>query len=306
MNIFEKYPNSIFLKELPEDSDFFPLRERIVEHFRFLDGLEDPHFEQELDRDVNARLWEMMVAKILKFEGYEPKSTDYGPDFVVEKDGKRIFVEAICPGSGDERNPNSVPPIVYGAPIAQEVPVAQIVLRIRSALEEKKRKYTQYLEEGIVSASDVCIIAVSSSKLSQRANLWPPAIMRATHGLGNRYVVFGQGEGVVGEGIESCESIPKVNGKEIDTRFFLSEDNSLISAVLYSDCSFFSLVFDLFDESIIIHNPKARVPLPQGFFKRINEIWTICCQDGSEWRAYRIKDAQPMAGGNGEGAVPQP
>jgi hypothetical protein len=306
MNIFEKYPNSTFLKGLPDDSDFFPLRERIVELFRFLDGLEDSHFEQELDQDANARLWEMMVAKILKLEGYEPKSTDHGPDFVVEKDGKRVFIEAICPGPGDERNPNSVPPIVYGAPIAQEVPVAQIVLRIRSALEEKKRKYTQYLEEGIVSASDVCIIAVSSSKLSPRANLWPPAIMRATHGLGNRYVVFGQGEAVVGEGIESCESIPKVNGQEIDTKFFLSEDNSLISAVLYSDCSFFSLVFDLFDESMIIHNPKAYVPLLQGFFKRIKEIWTICCHDDSEWRAYRINDAQQMAGGTDESAVPQP
>src|SRR5437870_2949796 len=139
MNIFEKYPNSIFLKELPEDSDFFPLRERIVELFRFLDGLEDPHFEQQLDRDAHARLWEMMLAKILKSEGYELKSTDHGPDFVVEKDRKRVFIEAVCPGPGDEGNPNSVPPIVYGAPIAQEVPVPHIVLRIRGALEEKKR-----------------------------------------------------------------------------------------------------------------------------------------------------------------------
>jgi hypothetical protein len=95
-----------------------------------------------------------------------------------------------------------------------------------------------------------------------------------------------------------------VNGQEIDTRFLLSEDNALISSVLYSDCSFFSMDFDLFAESVIIHNPKARVPLPQGFFKRIKEIWTICCHGGSEWRAYRIKDTQPMAGGRGESAAP--
>ncbi|MCK4904838.1 hypothetical protein KAS42_01145 [bacterium] len=292
MNIFEKYPNSIFLKGLPKDSEFFPLRKRIVELFSSIDGLEDSHFEQELDRDTNARLWEMMMAKMLKFEGYEPKSTDYGPDFVVEKDRKRVFIEAICPGHGDEHKPNSVPPIVCGASIARKVPVAQIVLRIRSALEDKKQKYTQYLEKGIVSANDVCIIAVSSSKLSPRATLWPPTIMRATHGLGNPYVIVDQGKGVVGEGVESCGSIPKVNGPDIDTKFFLSEDNSLISAVLYSDCSFFSLAFNLFEESMIIHNPKARVPLPKGFIKRIKEIWTICCHDSSKWRAYRIKDAQ--------------
>jgi len=68
MNIFEKYRGSKFLKGLPDDSDFFPLRKRIVDLFRFLDGLEDPHFEQELDRDPHARLWEMMVAKILRVE----------------------------------------------------------------------------------------------------------------------------------------------------------------------------------------------------------------------------------------------
>jgi hypothetical protein len=98
MTIFEKYPNSEFLRGLSADTEFFPLRERIVELFRFLDGLEDPHFEQQLDRDAHARLWEMMLAKILKSAGYELKSADHGPDFVIEKDGKRIFIEAIVLG----------------------------------------------------------------------------------------------------------------------------------------------------------------------------------------------------------------
>jgi hypothetical protein len=70
VNIFEKYRGSTFLKNLPDDSEFFPLRERIIELFRFLDGLEDTHFEQQLDRDPNARLWEMTLAMILKSEGY--------------------------------------------------------------------------------------------------------------------------------------------------------------------------------------------------------------------------------------------
>ena len=161
MDIFEKYPSSKFLKGLPDDSDFFPLRERIIELFRFLDGLEDPHFEQELDQDPHARLWEMMLAKILKSEGYEPTSATHGPDFAIERGGKKILIEGICPGTGVEGNPNSVPPIVYGASIAQDVPVAKIVLRIRSALEDKKRKYFQYLQQGIVSEDDICIIGIT-------------------------------------------------------------------------------------------------------------------------------------------------
>jgi hypothetical protein len=113
VNIFEKYSGSTFLNNL-HDSEFFPLRKRIIELFRFLDGLEDRHFEQQLDRDPHARLWEMMLAMVLKSEGYELKSTNHGPDFVIETDSKRVFIEAVCPGSGDESNPNSVPPIVHG------------------------------------------------------------------------------------------------------------------------------------------------------------------------------------------------
>jgi len=295
MTIFEKYPSSEFLKGLPADTEFFPLRKRIVELFRFLDGLEDPHFEQQLDRDAHARLWEMMLAKILNSGGYELKSADDGPDFVIERAGKRIFIEAICPGPGDEGNPNSVPPILYGAPIFHDIPVAKIVLRIRGALEEKKRKFAQYLAQGIVSVGDICTIAVNTSKIGRASGLWPPIVLRATHGLGNPYVVFTQGEGAVEEGIEECKSIAKVDGQAIDTTFFLSDENSLISAVLCSDCSFSSLAFDLFGESMLIHNPNASVPLRPGFLERIAEIWTICCYGESPWRAYRINSAQPSA-----------
>lgn len=302
MNIFEKYPNSKFLNGLPVNSGLFPLRERIIELFRFLDGLEDPNFEQQLEQDPHAALWEMMIAKILKSEGYQPtRSTDGGPDFVVEKDGKRIFIEARCPGPGDDGKPDTVQPIVYGTGIAPKIPEAQIVLRICGALRDKKEQYDQYLKDGKISEGDLCVIAICSSKIDRAAKLWPPAIMRATHGLGNPYVIFGRGEGGVGGGIESCESIPKANGCEIDTTFFLSKDNSLISAVLYSECSFFysDSDFNLFGESMLIHNPKAHVSLHPGFLERIAEIWTICCHDGSQWRAYRINNAQPMAGGNG-------
>lgn len=306
MNIFEKYPNSKFLNGLPADSDFFPLRKRTVELFQSFDGLEDLNFEQQLDQDPHALLWEMMVATILKSEGYQPtRSINGGPDFVVERDGKRIFVEARCPGPGDEGKPDTVPPIVYGARIAQDIPEAQIVLRIRGALKDKKEQYDQYLRDGKISEGDICVIAICSSKIDRAAGLWPPTIMRATHGLGNPYVLFDQGEGVVGEGIESRASILKANGP-VDTTFFLSRDNSLISAVLYSDCSFFSLEFDLFGASMLIHNPKAHVPLHPGFLERIPEILTICCHDESQWRAYRINSAQPMARGNGANPVPSP
>jgi hypothetical protein len=97
MNIFEKYPNSKFLKDLPEEPDVFHRREIMCELFPFIDGLQDSDFEQKLDQDPHAQLWEMVLAMILKSEGYKPTRAAHGPDFVVEKGGKRIFIEAICP-----------------------------------------------------------------------------------------------------------------------------------------------------------------------------------------------------------------
>jgi hypothetical protein len=289
VSIFEKYPHSRFLRELPADSEFFPIRDRIADLFQYLDGLEDRHFESQIDREPYARLWEMMLAKMLKTQGHQPASAARGPDFVFEHRGQRIFIEAICPGPGDDDNPNSVPPLMHGAPIAQEVPVAQIVLRICSALEEKKRKFARYLEQGVVSQDDVTIIAISSSRIGvQASGLWPPVIMRATHGLGNPYVVFDKDEGAVGEGIGSNERIPKVSGHEIETTFLLSDSNNAVSAVLYSECSVFSMLFDLYVESMLIHNPSARVCLRPGLLPRMKELWTICCSDTKYWRAYEI------------------
>jgi len=292
MDIFQKYDGSRFLKELPPDSSLFPLRARIMDLFRSLDGLEDPHFGRALDQDPEARLWEMMLATILRSEGYELSSAAQGPDFVIEASSKRVFVEAICPGPGDEGNPNSVAPVEPGARMAQLVPVGQIVLRIRGALEEKRKRYAQYLAKGTVSENDCCIIAVNASKIGRTSGLWPPAIFRATHGLGNPYAIFGQGEGVVSEGIEFRPSIPKANGQDIDTMFLLDEANRQISGVLYSECSVFSLDFDPFGRSMLIHNPKAQAPLPFGFTKLIEEIWTVSCAGGTGWRAYRVDNAR--------------
>jgi hypothetical protein len=129
----------------------------------------------------------MILAKILKSEGHTLKSTNCGPDFVVEEQERKIFIEAICPGPGAESNPNTVLPIEYRASIAQPAPIIQIVLRICSALKEKKQKYVQYLKQGVVSEGDICIIAISSSKVDRASALWSPLIMRATHGLGNPY-----------------------------------------------------------------------------------------------------------------------
>ena len=60
MSLYEKYPNSKFLKETFKSSLGLP--EILEDLFSYLDGLEDSHFGSQLDHDCEARIWEMMVA----------------------------------------------------------------------------------------------------------------------------------------------------------------------------------------------------------------------------------------------------
>ena len=112
----------------------------MIDLFRSLDGLEDSHLGSQLDQDPESRLWEMMVAHMLRTEGYDPQRPPgpAGPDFlVVARDVQRIFIEATCPGSGEVGRPDSVAPIEFGAAIATLLPVREIVLRLCGALREK-------------------------------------------------------------------------------------------------------------------------------------------------------------------------
>lgn len=310
MSIYEKYPNSIFLRKLTQASHHFDTPNRLQELFSYLDGLEDSSFGTSLDADPDSRIWEMMVAKILKSSGFNPTSSDSGPDFHVIHDGKNVFVEAICPTTGQDGLPNSVPPLKMAglkpslvAPIlhhdddadeplgkAQRSPIDSMLLRICAAMRDKKAVFKKYLEDGIVSPSDSCVIAISSTKLGWGGGLQPRLGITATLGHGRTYALFDQGSGgAVKEGFELKNEVLKANQSAVGTLAFLDDDNSMISGVLYSDASFSSLTFDLFGETVFIHNPKATQPVPLGIMRCLHEIWTIRCLDDSVWKSYELK-----------------
>ena len=71
-----------------------------------------------------------------------------GPDIVLERDGRRVWVEAVVATNGIPGRPDS---IVEPNPDASgRIPEEKLVLRYANAISEKYRKYRGYLREGII------------------------------------------------------------------------------------------------------------------------------------------------------------
>lgn len=241
------------------------------------EGLQDSNFVEGLKKDPQSRIWEMMVAYILKKDGFELVSKDEGPDFLVRKNGKSImYVEAVAPSSGAENHPDSIPdPPLYKDVRNQleftPVPVERIALRLRSSFEEKAEKYCKYLEKGTIKNYVPLVVAISPMKIPM-GFLSPPVVLKSLLGCGELRIAYNMN---TRERIEERYEFRKSETKrssnaKIDMIPFLKEEYNHISAVLYSDANFFDIGnFDPLKDSCVVHNPKCKLPLPKG---SLNEL----------------------------------
>lgn len=288
MTLLERYPNSVFVKRLYAGEDALGSRSRIEQLFSALEGLEDSHFGTELDRDPYSRLWEMLVASLLRASGHNPSSADEGPDFICHWRYRRVVVEAICPGPGDLRAPDSVPELKYGTRTAQLIPIDALVLRIAAAVRDKQKQIALHRERGLIRDDDCVVIAVSSAKLHRGTGIWPCLGVRALLGYGSPYAIFSRDDsGPVREGIEGCLEVMKLNGASVSTATFPLARTPGISAVIYSDACPLSVPFDPTNQSWLIHNPTCDVPLQRGFLG-LREVWTFISPAEQHWRAQEL------------------
>ena len=251
------------------------------------EDLEDSNFVEGLKKDPNSRIWEMMVAYMLKKEGYELVSKDEGPDFLVRKNGKSImYVEAVAPSSGAENHPDSVPDPPFYKDVRDKleftrVPVEKIALRLRSSFEEKAEKYSKYLEKEIINDNVPLVVAISSMKIPM-GYLSPPAVLKSVLGFGELRIAYNMNTRErIEEQYDFKRSVTKRSSNtEIDMIPFLKEDYNHISAVLYSDMDFFSYgSFDPLKKSSVVHNPKCKLPLPKDSFNNLIHYRTEIIDD---------------------------
>jgi hypothetical protein len=137
--------------------------------------LPNHHFVSELTSGNKAKVfqrnWEMLLARHLDALGYKVNNVSKeGPDFWIEHEGKKIWIEAICP------TPQSIPQHWLehpkpGSPIkVHDVPHNEVLLRWTAAVKEKREKLEIYLRKKIVGTNDAYVIAVNGCQLGA----WPP------------------------------------------------------------------------------------------------------------------------------------
>ena len=233
MDIFAKYPQSEFLSDAraPHVIDG---RQRLADLFDAIDGFEDAQFGIQFDTDPFSRIWEMMVATLLRNSGMKlHASKGGGPDFITIHQGLRIVVEATCPGLGQDGLPDSVPPL-RPTEDYQLCPDNQMLLRVANAITEKKRVFERYREKGVVRPSDCCVIAISSLKLNRARGRVPCLGISATLGHGLPYAAFDGNSGLcIKEGFDFQEPVKKANGSGVGMLPFLDSDYSNIAGLLY-------------------------------------------------------------------------
>ena len=246
----------------------------------------DNHFLSDACRHFQERFWEMYLGVTFLKHGFSiNRDKNAGPEFYLQTETQRkIWIEAIVPGAGD--GADAAPPLSPGD--ASDSPVNEFILRLRHAIEEKKKKYDSDVDKGIISSDDIYIIGINS----KRAALIPwdselPSIVKSVYPMGNPIVSLNNNILEIREETrhEYRNNIQKKSGSLVSTDVFLDTNYEGISAVIYSNVNCANKPDKFGSDFILIHNAVAKNKLNLGFFKFGREYWI----ENGELKSYNHK-----------------
>lgn len=249
-------------------------------------GLADQNFTKELCSGSNRGFWsrvsEALLAVKLKSMGLTVESSSGGgPDFLVRKNERRIWIEVICP------EPVGIPSDWLNQKMGTAVsfPHEQILLRWTAAIKEKAEKLLGsfngkvkgYLEKGIVTLDDSYVIAVNGRQL--RNGPFPklngisqfPFAVEAVFAVGPFQIEISRDTlKPTSTGHQHRPLIKKPKGAPVPAYTFLDPRYKPISAIWAVDVDGTSAIGNP-EPMAVVHNPKTFVPLPIGFLPAHNE-----------------------------------
>lgn len=235
----------------------------------------DTDLPDKATRQFHQCFWEMyLVAAVLDLglplvPRSARKKPNAGPDLQV---GPNIWFEAIAVTSG--AGPDAVPSAPSHA--TSNLPDDQMKLRLISGMDEKKKKFEQYRQTGLIRADDVCIVALNAALVPPLHQEWhPPRIVRALMEFGHPVLVLNRKTGQVVERTnEHQAAVTKLSGSAVSQGMFHDGTCNAVSACLYSVVGVLADRSALGCDFHMVHNPTAAVPLRRGFIPRGFEHWT--------------------------------
>lgn len=214
-------------------------------------GCADPHFESEiLSKDgcqYQQRLAEMLFFDGLRRGNFEPSSQKVGPDFLIVKDGVRIWFELITPEPDefmrnhlDDKRLRLHPDAKKNQDFHQRA-----MLKITAAIKEKNQKLIRYCSKEYVGAKDVYVIVINDTLF------WPndlpmigishvamsgsgsfPLVADCVYGIGSPFWGQLSEAGAFGIRHHPQAEIKTKNNSPVPTNIFLNDGHNRISAIL--------------------------------------------------------------------------
>lgn len=241
-------------------------------------GISDKKFISQINKVWQQGFWEMYLAYVLNEFGYKLNSKNSGPDILIKDNNKNIWVEATASTKGNGEDKVVDIQVMENGSAVIEATAESVMLRLSSSIYDKKKVFDDYLKSGVVSSDDIIIIAINGYLPSSKIPIRPmiPYIISTVFPIGDiKY--FMNSNRVEYEYVKNnCKKINFSNPKKgiVEKDFFLNNDYEMISAILYSEASISDKTYPLGKDFIVVLNPKAKNPLPKGFFKNTEE-WSV-------------------------------
>jgi hypothetical protein len=270
---------------LTRDAPFAEARkERIERLWNKYEPLAPRRFRDKLQIEFYQRWWEMCVGVGLCNLSMPlvTNKRDSGPDFRVDTDEGRVWVEAVAPGPGTESD--AVPPPLFSG--VADVPMRECLLRLTQGMEGKLKQAEKHAEDGVILSGDPYVIAISSCRLNFHGwslNFPQPIMLRILAGAGDLVIspISQPSKYSARQALVSRDSRAPV-----DLALFESDRFARVSAVLYSALD--PLVPDGGDypegSFEMFLNPQRSVDVPPAVTSRI-PTWSQTRSEGGhvEW-----------------------
>ena len=227
-------------------------------------------------QDLPSVFWELYLAHALRKAGVSlvpqprTKKRQRGPD--LRSENPEVWIEAITPTAGTGADAMESTPLG----VCYDVPVQSFILRLRSAIKEKAGKMAGYINDGVIPADRPAVIAISSCLLPTNIQEQPhvPRIVRAVFAVGNLVLEIDPTHRRATEmSVEHRDAIANAKGASIRTDVFLDPAFAHISALIYSYQDWVNIPKQPGAELVVVHNPLATNPLPDGWLPVGKEYW---------------------------------
>jgi type I restriction enzyme S subunit len=241
------------------------LKEWLEELWRQYEPYADKDFPEKIKKEFHQRAWEMYLACTLLNRGFSlQERKNRGPDICLLIGDRIIWIEAVTPSVG--KGKDKVPEIRYG--IAQEVPEAQILLRLTSALRSKAEKYKEYLHKNFIKEDEPYIIAINRGAIPH-PDPQIPLILKCLFSIGFEKIHI-RGEKPTEHYWSKREELIKRSGSSVSMGFFENPEHRGVSAVIYCKDSILNSPQDrseMGNNFVLVLNPLAKNPIQEQLFK---------------------------------------